>query len=260
MNEYPRAHWYLMLGLAVVVGGFIPSYWSRELSGFQSSIHVHAGTATLWFVTLIVQPWLVTTGRARHHRIFGRLAVVNAVALAITAALITPRNLELQTGNPNLPYMFIFWDVATISVFAVYVLLGVRHRKNVPLHARYMLATVFVPLLPALARGLFFYGVVDDFVSALYVGNALTLAVISLLIYDDFRRGTLHRPYLALYGIFVVLGVSVEIVGASVWWQTLVDAAVEPLVWTVLLGSVTAAIIVSRPGRNDRAVPVTPAE
>ena len=250
MNEYPRAHWYLMLGLAVVVGGFIPSYWSRELSAFQGSVHVHAATATLWFVTLIVQPWLVTTGKLRHHRIFGRLSVVNAVALTVTAALITPRNLELQTGNPNLPYMFIFWDVATISVFAVYVLLGVRRCRDVPLHARYMLATVFVPLLPALSRGLFFYGVVDSFVAALYLGNALTLAVIALLIYDDSRRGTLHRPYVALYAIFTVLGVGVETVGSSAWWQALVDAAVVPLVWVVLLGSVAVAAVVSSPRRG----------
>ncbi len=242
MTIYPRAHWYLMFGLVVAIGGFIPSYWSQEFATFRGIIHVHAATATLWFLTLILQPWLVNSGKRAAHRAFGYASLFNAVVLVVTAAVITPRSLDLQTRNANLPYMFVYWDTVTICLFAVFVILGIKHRRNEQRHARYMVGTVFVPMLPALGRGLFFYGIVENFVSALYLGNALTLAVISLLIYDDHKKGKVHSPYVALYVVFVVLGASMEVVGAAPWWQRFVDAAVVPIIWTPLVVSIVATV------------------
>lgn len=243
MKVYPRAHWYLTLALAVAVGGFVPSYWSQDLSVFRPAIHWHAASATLWFLILILQPWLVNSGRVTAHRTIGCVALATAVLLVVTAALITPANLELETANADLPYVFVYWDVATIALFAVYVILGMRHRRSVQLHARYMLATAFVPLLPALARGLYFYGIVNNFTSALYVGNAIVLAVLALLIYDDHKRGKIRAPYVGLYVAFTLLGASVEVVGAAAWWQASIDAAVVPVVWTTLVAGCLGAYL-----------------
>ncbi len=256
MNVYPRAHWYLVLGFVVAVAGFIPSYWSQDLGTFGVSIHVHAASATLWFLALIVQPWLINAGNLKAHRIFGSLALLIAVVLTLTAALITPRNLQLQAANPNLPYMFVYWDITTISLFAIFVTRGMKHRRDVQLHARFMVGTVFVPILPALARGLFFYGVVENFVSALYVGNMITLTAIAVLIHDDDKQGQLRSPYRWLFGVFAVLGTTIEIVGSAAWWQTLVDAAVVPLTWAVLLvGAGSAALLGLQSQRSSRVGP-----
>ncbi len=244
MNIYPRAHWYLLLGLAIAIAGFVPSYWTRNLEGFSLEIHIHALTATLWFITLILQPWLIKSGNIRAHRRYGTFAIFVAIALVVTALVITPNNLNLKVRNPDLKYMFIYWDVVTTTFFAVFVILAIHNRKNVQLHSRYMIATVFVPMLPALARGLFFYGIMDNFVSAIYVGNALTLIAISLLIYDDYKKGKIYLPYVAVYSMLALLGFSVEIVGSANWWQSLMNMAVTPFIWTIFLSSIIATYVI----------------
>lgn len=228
MNIYPRAHYYLVIGLVIAIAGFVPSYWSRDLGEFRPSIHIHGIAATLWFLTLIVQPWFIKNGSIRTHRRYGIFALMNAVILVVTTAWILPGTLEIPFESANLAYMFVYWDVATLSLFVAFVCLAMKHRKNVQLHSRYMIATVFIPMLPALARGLFFYGVIDSFISALYIGNALTLMVVTLLIIDDHKKGRLYAPYLSLYAVLAFFGVSIEVVGSAPWWQSFVDAAFAP--------------------------------
>lgn len=59
MNKYKNAHLWLLIPFVIVLLGFLPSYWLKFAEAPWRQ-HLHGITATLWFVLLIVQPYLVT--------------------------------------------------------------------------------------------------------------------------------------------------------------------------------------------------------
>ena len=54
---YKYAHWYLTLGLLIVLVGFSKTYFTK-LGDFGFAHHLHGVSATLWMLLLIVQPYL----------------------------------------------------------------------------------------------------------------------------------------------------------------------------------------------------------
>ncbi len=58
-----NAHWYLIALLAIIVAGFWPNYFSQPPGEVLASLHAHGIPMLLWLVTLIVQSWLIRTGR-----------------------------------------------------------------------------------------------------------------------------------------------------------------------------------------------------
>ena len=77
MTRYRNTHLWLLLPFAVAVLGFVPSYWLRFFE-VPWRHHVHGLTATLWFVLLVAQPYLISRGHAAQHRRYGMLALIVA--------------------------------------------------------------------------------------------------------------------------------------------------------------------------------------
>ena len=73
IQTFRHAHRWLLIPLVITLLGFTPSYFLKlgEASWQQ---HLHGISAMLWFVLLIVQPWLATHGRLAQHRMLGRSA------------------------------------------------------------------------------------------------------------------------------------------------------------------------------------------
>ena len=47
MNKYKNAHWWLLLALAIVILGFVRSYWSK-FPHVDFGHHLHLLSATAW--------------------------------------------------------------------------------------------------------------------------------------------------------------------------------------------------------------------
>ena len=118
--------------------------------------HVHGITASLWILLVGLQSWTIADRRLPLHRTLGKLslglfpfffagsvAVVHAMAVATT---------------PDHPF-YRFWGapLGTVDTLATATIgwlffEGLRQRRNVQQHARFMLATPLFLLLPALER------------------------------------------------------------------------------------------------------------
>lgn len=226
MTRFKNTHLWLLMPFAVVVLGFVPSYWLR-FAEVPWRHHVHGLTATLWFILLVVQPYLITRGRAQQHRRFGMLALIVAGAVAASGINLIPHNLTNDFMPEFARYGLSFVDVVLIPGFAVSVVMAVVCAKRTEDHARWMISTVFWAVSPALFRLLlgpaFALGAKDfDSVISYVLGftGVVNIVVLAILMWRDKR---MHPAYVLAAVGSVVLFLPV-LVGNMGWWRSLADA------------------------------------
>ncbi len=161
LSRYRNLHVWMLLPFAITVLGFAPRYFL----GFSQATfhqHVHGVSATLWFLLIIIQPWLVTRGgRIATHRSLGIIGLVLAGTAAGSALAIIPRNIndiELLPLDgiftPTFAYFATYLDALLISLFMISVILAVLkiRQGQIADHVQWLLASVFFILSPALIR------------------------------------------------------------------------------------------------------------
>lgn len=225
---YPRAYLYL-LGLVPLVGlAFWPRYFAR-MDETPWAIHVHGVTAMLWVLMLISQSWAIHGNRRALHRATGRISFVLVPAF-IAGGLLVLQSMSQRTFGGH-PFYAVFGaglgalDLLAVLFFAGFYCAALRNRRRVQLHARYMLATVFLLATPIASRLFNFYvpglrveGPEDMhlFVVGVHLGNGIALAI-ALGLYLKARRHGL--PFL-LTGLFLVLSsLSFQWLAAGAPWQ-----------------------------------------
>lgn len=80
-------YWFLALLLAAGFA-FWPHYLSRFEEDIDSYTHFHAAVPTAWCLLLIVQPFLIRTGRRALHRRLGALSYALALLLVVASMLL----------------------------------------------------------------------------------------------------------------------------------------------------------------------------
>lgn len=224
---YSNAYLFLSLGLLTIAIGFFPSYFSR-LGETDPAYHFHGITATLWMLILIVQPLLYRLGYLKTHRIVGRIAI--GIALLVILGGLNMMRLMIQNKaqfpQESIGYQLAFIDIVTILGFILFITLALIHRKNVQLHSRYMICTIFAPLVPALFRVFFLHGLVSDFQNALTLSHLIPELVLLFLIYDDKRSGKIRPPYVICLVILSLQHILMYTAGTWEWWQSLMNGYV----------------------------------
>jgi len=226
ISLFPNAHLWLLIPFALTVAGFYLSYWSK-FSEAPWRQHVHGLSATAWYVLVVLQPWLIHNKPAKYHKKLGIVGVFLAGAVVFSAFQVIP----FQVVNDFLPdvlkYGFSFADICALVGFSICVIYGVLNAKNLQVHARWLISTVFWILLPATARLVYF-----PLLNA-YAGNPpltylqavhlcwflTTLLPLGYLIYLDYRtEKKVFNSYL-----FTLIGVSfytlaIGPMGNWQWW------------------------------------------
>lgn len=212
---YPRAPLYLAFALLLIFAGFHPSYFSVFLDA-AAIHHFHALSATAWVMLLIAQATLARRRRFDRHRALGRLSYIVAPLVVLSGLMAT----EVMLGRDD-PFHAKYGvplaieGAIALGWFAVAFGLAIRHRRDVQLHARYMISTVILVLPAALAR------VIGEFVPedlSFTVNFSGAYAVCQLLvltlIVNDRRRGKVFAPYpLLLVVQFLAEGAFVAALG-----------------------------------------------
>lgn len=219
---YPRAPIYFSLVLLTAATGFYPSYFSR-FGKTDAVHHFHGLTATAWILMLVAQAWLIQQRQFGTHRLIGRISLVLAPLFIISGLLVTQTMLAASNGfNKAFGARLAFVDLTTLAFFAAAYGLAIAHRRNTPLHARYMASTAVLVLPPALARAL--AGLmpgIHSFEAAFHGAFLLTELVVIALIVDDARQGKIRGPYLALLALTLVQHAGFEFVPRIEWWNRL---------------------------------------
>lgn len=217
IQTFRHAHRWLLIPLFITLLGFTPTYFLR-LGEANWQQHIHAISATLWFVLLIVQPWLATHGRLPQHRVLGPIGLVLAGMVAASALAMIPANIE-NAGRTDLPpfltpeflYGISFVDLVIAIGFTASIVMAMLNVRRPQDHALWMISTALWVLIPGLARLLGFpllviVGVegrtLTDFV---IIGTFLIVAAIAAVM---IRMRHAHPALLlVLFGNLLALGV-----------------------------------------------------
>lgn len=190
LADYRNAHRWLLLALAIVILGFVRSYWSK-FPQVEIGHHLHLLSATAWFALLAWQPKFATSGRMAQHRRNGMIGLMLAGATVASAILMLPGNIQKAVDgvgegfvDPTFFYGITFFDVVTIIGFAVSVVMAMLNVKRLDDHAIWMISTVFWIVAPAFARLMVFplvqlFGEENlNFFKVLYIIEPVILAAI----------------------------------------------------------------------------------
>jgi len=128
---------------------------------------------------------------------------------------------------PNIPYQLAFIDFFTLALFLLFYIQAIVYRKNIQLHARYMVCTVLGPLIPALTRFLFIIPTIDSFDKSLNISYIIIEITLILLLIDDKRLGKIRLPYLLASALFIIQHILMNFAINWVWWRNLMDAFAE---------------------------------
>jgi len=222
MVLYRNASFYLLVLAIAVVAGFWPSYFGIPAAETRLSLHTHAITMSLWLCLLITQPWLIRTGRREWHRRLGKASYALFPFILVTGLIVTFQNMQNTyegTLDPdNLGIFFIgFMHVAILGFFYAMALLN---KKNVQLHARYMIATSLALVTPGFSRIFYYYftgnGIpAPDFYSTMLIASVLPIALIG---YDK-MRGRIYPPFIYLAIAWAINLIGYKLLPTLNWWQ-----------------------------------------
>lgn len=164
LERYKDLYLWMLIPMFVMQAGIFYDYWG-DLTDNAWAVHVHYWTATLWYIFLVLQPYYATHGQLARHRTNGIIGMFLAGGVAMTALSALNRDIvsaQLAAEKPGTFGQFVSWffygiaaiEPVMMAAFIVAVIQSIRHRKSVHEHAWWLISTVFIIMMPALARGL----------------------------------------------------------------------------------------------------------
>ena len=224
---YRHAHYFVALTLLVIVAGFWESYF-KPLGGAPLAFHVHAFTAMAWVLLLLFQHWSIHSRRRNLHKtaglaslaLFPFLIVGFVMIINVSAASFIESE---QRGTFSLAPSFGLSMVFAIIAYLVLYYQALRHRRNVKLHAGYMLTTPLVlfesPFSRIILAHLPFLVFTDsDFpqrvLDAIVIAMSMAIAFAIVLYLRDRRFGT---PFLVAAMLMTMQAVTMYF-GAHLEW------------------------------------------
>lgn len=209
--------WILLL-LGVAVFGFWKPYFGR-LGAAQGLAHLHALAMLTWIGMLVAQPMLIRGRRLAWHRRVGKASYAVVPLLVVSALFLA--QMRIREAPPQaLPMQqtILYLGLSASVLFVVVWGLGIRHRHDTALHARYMVGTALTLIDPSLARVMIFWvpGVPPPLYQWISFGVIYAI-VLTLIVLDRGSRG--RRAFVVLLGLFVVLHASILLVPGTAAWQ-----------------------------------------
>lgn len=164
MNKYKNLHKWMIIPMLIMQLGIFKDYWG-DFSDNAWSVHIHYWTGTAWYLFLIIQPYYATHRQMARHRTYGIIGFFLAGGVCLTALSMMNRDIVTTQRAAAAPEQFgpfepwFFFGVAAVEIvmmtaFGFAVIKSIIHRKNIENHAWWLTSTVFLIMMPALARGI----------------------------------------------------------------------------------------------------------
>jgi len=233
-----HARFYLIMTillLVVVLLGFGKPFFLRaffdqpiHLVTLPSSVYVHGGIMTLWFMMLVVQSALVNVRNVKLHKNLGWGLLVLSLLVIISGLVVNagvfPRLIALGVLDPNNENLIRMaaslwtYDIIVLIPFSIMIGIAVLQRNNIIVHRSMMLGASMLLTNPAIFRmtGWMF----PDFA----MGSAILIYLLfplMLLGYDWLRYKKF--PLYAFIGLLAIVVVSLLMIllPATNFWMEL---------------------------------------
>lgn len=263
---YKHAHWYVLALFPLMAVAFWPSYLGVFTSA-SYAFHIHGFTATLWLLWLAAQSRTIHQGRRDLHRTVG-MASLGLFPLFLGGTFLIEHSMASKFAGGADPF-YAMWapelgllDVTAAGAVAVFYVLGLKNRRKVHVHSRYLLGTAIFLLSPIFGRlaaiplGITGPVTFHLFGTAVQIGNAVALGVALLLWAANRKHG---RPWLVAAGVVAAQMVLIETVGKWAAWEQLftVTAGIpEPLTFSLGLAVGALAAWIGWSSVPSRSPPV----
>lgn len=145
---YKHAHYFVGFVLLVTLAGFWASYFT-QINGVPLAFHVHAFTATSWLLLVILQSMSIHKGHAALHKLTGKASFALFPLLILGFVMIINVTAE-RFASQESPFIALLGPAfgigmaIAIAAYLTLFYLALRHRRNIKLHAGYMLATPLI--------------------------------------------------------------------------------------------------------------------
>ena len=222
----------MIIPFVIVLLGFSRSYF-LNLGARSWSQHLHGLSATLWYLLLIIQPYLITKrSNIRRHKRLGLLSLLIAGMVAGTAYNIIPGNLqnvdkytEADFFSPNFAYTATLLDLLMVTGFLVCVGLAMINARKIQEHTSWLIASAFIIIgaastrLAALVGFMFLDNVTFKLVAipAMLISTAITAVFF-------YKFSSLKHPAFYLYLLCNLPALFVDAVGSNTWWRELANS------------------------------------
>lgn len=149
---YPHASIAFVGFFLLTLAAFWPEYVVK-LPNTPFDQNLHGAMMTIWFGMLITQPLLIRFGHRDVHRLLGRLSYAVFPIAVLSILMLAHRDLVLMKESR-------FWShgqhaalpLTFAGMFVTSYVLAIRFRRQMPLHARFMIATSFPLIGPVVVR------------------------------------------------------------------------------------------------------------
>jgi hypothetical protein len=200
---YRYANYFVGLTLVVLFVGFWESYFV-PIAEVPMAFHVHAFTATTWVVLLLFQDWSIRSRRRNMHKIGGMISLLLFPFLIVGFVMIINVSAAAYVADENPVARFLGPSFGMAMAFAILAYLtlyylALKHRRNVRLHAGYMLTTPLILFESPFGRILLSYlpfmvFTGSDFpqrvLDAIVIAMAISIAFALVVYLRDRKSGT----------------------------------------------------------------------
>ena len=190
----------IAMALTVFIG-FARTYYLRGYFGPATSVtggtelaplvHLHGILFTAWILLFIVQTGLIAARRAAVHRRLGLAGALLAVAMVIVGTKTAIAAAARGSAPPGLdPLVFLVVPLFDMLLFASFVAMALRRRRDKEAHKRLMLLAYVSIIVAGVARipGVIALGPLGFFALSF-------LFAVAGMIYDRQSRGRVHPVY-----------------------------------------------------------------
>jgi hypothetical protein len=203
-----RSYLYFGLFFLCMLAAFWTTYFTKLFTQENYRMHLHGIALILWCSMLVVQPYLIKTGKRKLHRLIGKFSyALVPVLLFTTYDLLRYRMNTLETVE----YASVALVINALVAFIILYGLAIYFRKNPALHARYMICTVFPMFTP-----------VTDRIISIYFPEML-----------PWFPTLMGIPNVPLFGFLLA---DIILIGLSIWdWKANRSLSVFPVALIILL-------------------------
>ena len=148
---YAKAPYFMLAVIAVIIGGFWPTYWS-VLGASLWQFHFHGAASTVWVLMVLAQSWLVHKNQLPLHRTIGKSSLLLFPFLigGLTAIIdVTAKNYAIGDAAANPITMmfgpaFLIGLLVALAAYVTLYFLALKNRRKVWPHAGYLLGTPII--------------------------------------------------------------------------------------------------------------------
>ena len=145
---YRNAPYYILVCIAVIVGGFWPSYFAAE-DTVPWQFHAHGIAASIWVIMVLAQSWTVHKEQLPLHRAVGKSSLILfPFLIAGLAAIIDLTAKGFAAADSPVRVMlggqFLIGLALAIAAYVVLYYRALKYRRKVWVHSGYMLATPLI--------------------------------------------------------------------------------------------------------------------